>query len=387
MSSDAPAARGDDDVHLHSFTLKNFRNYRSLDLEFDASGNLFLGGNAQGKTNLIEAIHYLATARSQRGAGDEKLLRQGADFFMVQGTGTGREGRSLTIEIRSIKDGPRRLKINGAVHRKVSDLLGLLSVVELSPEDRNIVAGGPGLRRRFLDFCLCQLSPSYWKDLVEYGRILQQRNTALKSRSGHRWHAADDDELSAWNGQLVRLGSAVVKRRQRFLEQIDPQVNELHRRITGGDERIALKYQPAIEEVTGRGIDEAFHRSLDRVREKEHRLGVTLAGPHRDDVLISVNERDLRTYGSQGQQRTAAIALKLAADRQLEVSRGGSPILLLDDVFAELDVDRTRALFDLFHGFGQIFVATAKESDLAGCGDHLTRMAVSDGTVTPVRHD
>ena len=369
-------------MHLQSFSLRNFRNYRSLDLPFESSGHLFLGGNAQGKTNLIEAIYYLATARSQRGAGDEELLRQGAEFFVVEGTGQGQDGRSITIEIRSVKDGPRRLKINGAVHRKVSDLLGLLSVVELSPEDRNIVAGAPGHRRRFLNYCLCQLSPPYWSSLIEYGRILQQRNTALKSRSGRRWHAADDDELAAWDEQLIRLGSGIVKRRKDFLERINSQVNDFHRRITGGHERIDLQYQPAIEAADDHGIQENFQRSLNRVREKENRLGVTLVGPHRDDVLITVNSRSLRTYGSQGQQRTAAIALKLAAARQLEASRGGTPILLLDDVFAELDVDRTRALFELFERFGQIFVATAKESDLAGCGDHLGRMVISGGAVT-----
>jgi DNA replication and repair protein RecF len=369
-------------VHLQSFSLKNFRNYRLLDLKFDSSGHLLLGGNAQGKTNFIEAIHYLATARSQRGAGDEELLRQGAEFFLVEGRGTVPNGRSVTIEIRSIKDGPRQLKINGVVHRKVSDLLGLFSIIELSPEDMNIVAGAPSHRRRFLNFCLCQLSPSYWSFLVEYGRVLQQRNTALKSRSGRRWHAAGDDELEAWNEQLIQLGSAVVERRKEFLEQIDPQVNVFHRRITDGQERIALNYEPAIEELGGRQISERFQRSLEKVREKETRLGVTLVGPHRDDVFITVNGRDLRTYGSQGQQRTAAIALKLAAARQLETSRGEAPILLLDDVFAELDVDRTRALFELFEQFGQIFIATAKESDLAGCGGHLRKLFISDGTVS-----
>ena len=369
-------------MHLQSFSLKNFRNYQSLDLEFNPSGHLFLGSNAQGKTNLIEAIHYLATARSQRGAGDEELLRQGAEFFVVQGTGREQDGRSVTIEIRSIKDGPRRLKINGAVHRKVSDLLGLLSIVELSPEDRNIVAGGPGYRRRFLNFCLCQLSPSYWNSLVEYGRILQQRNTALKSRSERRWHAADDDEMAAWDEQLIQMGTAIVRRRRDFLERIDPLVNDLHRRITGGHERIALEYQPAIEAEDGRDLRGDFQSSLSKVRHRESRLGITLVGPHRDDVLITVNSKSLRTYGSQGQQRTAAIALKLAAARQLEMSREGAPVLLLDDVFAELDVDRTRALFKLFERFGQVFVATAKESDLAGCGDHLGRMFISGGEVS-----
>jgi DNA replication and repair protein RecF len=368
-------------VHLQSLSLRNFRNYRSLEVNFDPSGNLFLGGNAQGKTNLIEAIHYLATSRSQRNAGDGEILLQGEDFFLLRGTGQGEGQRSVTVEIRSFRNGPRQLKINGAVHRKVSDLLGLLSVIELSPEDVNISAGSPNHRRRFVDFCLCQMSTSYWTSLIDYGRVLQQRNTALKSRSGRRWHVADDGEMEAWDRQLIQLGADIIRRREQFLEQLNPEVDALHRQITGGVERNVLIYEPAIDRSQRGEITERFQKRLEQVKEKEVRLGVTLAGPHRDDFEITINGLRLRAFGSQGQQRTAAIALKLAAARRLEKAKGERPILLLDDVFAELDVDRTRSLFDQFDRFGQVFIATAKESDLAGCGGHLRVMSIADGTV------
>jgi DNA replication and repair protein RecF len=378
-------ARGEIDLYLKTLTLRNFRNYRSLDLQFEPSGNLFLGGNAQGKTNLIEAIHCLVTARSHRGASEEELVRQGCDYYLLKGEGVVEDHRIVSIEIRSLREGGRQLQINGNVHKKVSDLVGLLSIVDFSPEDVNIVGGSPHHRRRFLNFCLCQLSSSYWLSLAEYNRVLQQRNVALKSRSSRRWRAADDDELEAWDGQLIQLGTRLIRKRVEFLKWLNPEVDLYHQKITSGDEHIELIYEPAVELPPGRKeIRDYFQTALERVREREVRLGMTLVGPHRDEVLLTVNDRNIRTFGSQGQQRTAAIALKLAAARLLENKRGEQPILLLDDVFAELDVDRTRLLFEQFDGFGQLFIATAKEGDLAGCGGHLNRTMISAGTVTPV---
>jgi DNA replication and repair protein RecF len=378
-------ARGESDVYLQTLTLRNFRNYRSLDLHFEPSGNLFLGGNAQGKTNLIEAIHCLTTARSQRGASEEELIRQGCEFYLLKGEGVVEEHRVVNIEIRSLREGGRQLQINGNVHKKVSDLLGLLSIVDFSPEDVNIVGGSPHHRRRFMNFCLCQLSSSYWLSLTEYNRVLQQRNVALRSRSSRRWRAADDDELSAWDEQLIQLGTRLIGKRVEFLQWLNPEVDRFHQEITAGDEHLELIYEPAVELSPGNEeIQDHFRTALERVRERENRLGMTLVGPHRDEVLLTVNQRNIRAFGSQGQQRTAAIALKLAAARLLENKGGEQPILLLDDVFAELDVDRTRSLFEQFNGFGQLFIATAKEGDLAGCGRHLKRTMISGGTATPV---
>ena len=170
-----------------------------------------------------------------------------------------------------------------------------------------------------------------------------------------------------------------------MLKWLNPEVDLYHQKITDGDEHIELIYEPAVELPSGKKeIQDHFQTALERVREREIRLGMTLVGPHRDEVLLTVNERNIRTFGSQGQQRTAAIALKLAAARLLENKRGEQPILLLDDVFAELDVDRTRLLFEQFREFGQLFIATAKEGDLAGCGGHLNRTMISGGAATPV---
>jgi DNA replication and repair protein RecF len=369
-------------LFIEALSLRNFRNYENLELQFEPSGNLFLGGNAQGKTNLLEAIHCLITARSQRNAEEEELIRNGAEFSLLRGTGLGGEGQRVTIELSSLRQQGRQLKINGAIHRKMSDLVGLFYVVNLSPEDVNVVGGSPQQRRRFLNFCLCQISSSYWASLIEYGRILQQRNIALKSLSGRKWRPADGDELQAWNQQLATVGARIIRKREEVLKKIDPEVKLFHQRISDGGEEIFLTYRPTFELAGDRDIERKFLDALDREREKELKAGVTVVGPHRDDVMMTVNGMDLRTFGSQGQQRTAAIALKLAAARFFEKTMGEQPILLLDDVFAELDRQRTSLLFDLLAEFGQLFIATAKESDLAGGGQDLRRMLVAGGTVT-----
>ncbi len=367
---------------LESLSLKNFRNYKTLQLHFEPCGHLFLGENAQGKTNLIEAIHYLCMARSPRNANEQDLIRHSRDYFFLKGVGIVGGSRRVTVEIFSTRDGKRRLKINGSAHRKVSDLLDVFSVVNLSPEDVTVVGGAPRQRRRFLNYCICQVSSSYWRSLTEYQRIVQQRNMAIKSRHGTRWRAADADELEAWDQQLVAVGSRIMVKRLEFVNKMDPQVNRYHQKVSHGDEHISVNYDPSFQIDAGDRIEPQFQRALDRLREREFEFGMTLVGPHRDDVRLLLNGIDLRTFGSQGQQRTAAVALKLAAARFLEETRGEQPILLLDDVFAELDGPRTRLVFNELQQFGQCFIATAKESDLAGCGHDMRRLLVANGTVT-----
>lgn len=368
-------------LFLKSLSLRNFRNYKALDITFGPSGYLFLGGNAQGKTNLLEAIHYLCTARSQRTAKDEDLIRYGTDQFLLRGSGIGRGNRQVTVEILFKREVGRRLKVNGSMSRKISDLSGLFCVVNFAPEDVAVVGGPPRQRRRFVNFCICQVSASYWASLMEYQRILQQRNMALRSRSGSRWYPADNAELEAWDRQLVAVGSRIIRKRDEVLGKMNPLVSLFHQQISDGGEQLSLTYKPACELSEEGEIEGQFQKALAGVREKERKFGMTLVGPHRDDVIMSVNGLDLRAFGSQGQQRTAATALKLAAASFLEETMGEQPILLLDDIFAELDRERTRLLFNLLVEYSQLFIATAKESDLAGYGKRLHRMAIVGGAV------
>jgi DNA replication and repair protein RecF len=290
--------------------------------------------------------------------------------------------RRVNVEILFARENGRRLKINDALHRRASDLLGLFYVINLSPEDVAVVVGAPRQRRRFLNSFICQISSSYWASLLEYRKIIQHRNVALRSRSGGRWRAADDEELEAWAQQLAAVGARIIRKRGQVLKKLTPEVERFHQKISEGSERITLMYKAAGDFDVSGDIEEQFQLALERNREKELKFGMTLVGPHRDDLVVTVNGMDLRIFGSQGQHRTAAIALKLAAARFLQQGRGEQPILLLDDVFAELDQKRTSLLFDVLTEFGQIFIATAKESDLAGCGENLRRMIIADGTVT-----
>jgi DNA replication and repair protein RecF len=369
-------------LFVESLSLRNFRNYETLELEFKPSGYLFLGGNAQGKTNLLEAIHYLCVARSQRSASDDEIIRHGADHFSIKGRGFCAENRQLAVEIYSAREGGRRLKVNGSVRRKISDLLGLFCVVNFSPEDVAVVGGPPRYRRRFLNFLICQVNPSYLTSLQEYLRIVQQRNVALRSRPGGKWPGVEANELEAWDQQLVTVGTRIISKRGEVLRKLNPEVDQFHRRISDGGERLSLAYEPAGELKEDGDLADQFRAALARHRDRERKFGMTLVGPHRDEVTMTVNNMNLRAFGSQGQHRTAAIALKLAAAQFLEQIRGEQPILLLDDVFAELDQERTRLLFDLLAEFGQLFITTAKETDLAGCGENLHRMIISKGTVT-----
>jgi DNA replication and repair protein RecF len=216
---------------------------------------------------------------------------------------------------------------------------------------------------------------------MEYQRILQQRNMALRSRSGSRWYPADNAELEAWDRQLVAVGSRIIRKRDEVLGKMNPLVSLFHQQISDGGEQLSLTYKPACELSEEGEIEGQFQKALAGVREKERKFGMTLVGPHRDDVIMSVNGLDLRAFGSQGQQRTAATALKLAAASFLEETMGEQPILLLDDIFAELDRERTRLLFNLLVEYSQLFIATAKESDLAGYGKRLHRMAIVGGAV------
>lgn len=368
-------------MFVESLSLRNFRNYEVLDVQFEPSGHLFLGGNAQGKTNLLEAIHYLCVAKSQRNASDDEIIQYGAEHFSLKGRGFYAESRPLIVEIYAERQGGRRLKVNGSIRRRISDLLGLFCVVNFSPEDVAVVAGPPRYRRRFLNFLICQISSSYLTSLQEYKRILQQRNTALRAKPGGRWAVADADDLEVWDQQLVETGTRIISKRREVLRKLNPQVGQFHRRISDGGEQISLAYKPAVELSEGSEIADQFRAALSRQRDRELKFGITLVGPHRDEVDMTIDNMNLRAFGSQGQHRTAAIAFKLAAAQFLKHARGEQPILLLDDVFAELDQKRTRLLFDLLAEFGQLFITTAKESDLVGCGQNLHRMIISKGTV------
>jgi DNA replication and repair protein RecF len=320
---------------IRSLELKNFRNYEEAHIDFSEGVNILYGDNAQGKTNILEAIYVGATARSHRAGKDREMIQFGQEeahikYFVEKKGITGR------IDMHLKKGKAKGIAVNGIPLRKASDLFGNANVVFFSPEDLNIIKEGPSGRRKFMDMELCQLDKVYMSNLANYNKIILQRNKLLKEMDFHSDYL---DTLQIWDMQLVRYGAEVIQRRQAFIQELQPVIQEIHRSITGGKENITVTYEANVSASD-------LERELKRVRERELKTRVSLVGPHRDDLAFMLEDVDIRTFGSQGQQRTAALSLKLSEIEIVKRRIGDSPILLLDDVLSELDAGRQEKLLD-----------------------------------------
>lgn len=360
-------------------SLTNFRNYTSLVLQCDAKANLFLGENGQGKTNLLEAIYYLCVARSCREALDRELILFGGDHFLIKGDGRSAIESDLELEIRYGRQAGKNVRINQQPQRNLSDLYGSLAAVVVSPDDRQLVQGSPSGRRRFLDIAISQSNSSYLSVLQDYRRVVRQRNEALRAYHGH---ADNPPELDVWNEQLVRFGSRIMRRRLQAVHQLNTEAKKLHQTISDNHEELDVVYAPSFAFEDPEIIEDCFKEELKRAAREERARGVTVVGPHRDDLTLTMDGSSLQAYGSQGQQKTAATAMKLAEAQFLWQQLGSAPILLLDDIFAELDATRTGKLIELLPTYGQVFITAAKASDLGTYGHQFRRFKVCAGTVT-----
>lgn len=351
-------------VWVRALRLEDFRNYDRLQLDLERGLNFFVGPNGSGKTSVLEAVSYLSVARSLRGASDNEVVRWGRSGFGV-GADCGGEGSSRTIVLRYEKGAGKSVTIDGEAVGRLADLLGIVRVAWFSPEDTWITKGGPGERRRFLDMALCQLDPVYLNELSSYRRALRQRNEALLS-----WAPDEESDriVNVWTERLKSHGSVVIARRLGFLPRLRDEVARFHREISGGGDEIDIRYRSgALERCGGESGDaaleetaERFERALAAVEADERRRGFTLVGPHRDDLEVRLSGRVLRTFGSQGQHRTAAIALKLGEASVLDAG-GGGVVVLLDDILSELDDERGSALVGIVSEFGQALVTSTRE--------------------------
>ena len=341
-------------MYFKELELVNFRNYESLKIGFHEKVNILLGENAQGKTNLIEALYIMSLGKSFRTSKDNDMIRFGADFARVK-TVSEKGGEELSVEIGLIRN-RKSLKIDGVKKRKISDLLENIFIVIFSPDDLRIVKDEPEKRRRFIDRELCQLSPVYYDDLLRYRKALNQRNFLLRKED------PEESLLEIWDEEIASYGSRIMIRRKNFTERLKAISRRIHGELTEGREELNLSYEPDISaaEVFAEQKEE-FLRALRENRQKDIARRTTLRGPHRDDLKISIGGTDVRNYGSQGQQRTAALSLKLAELNLIEEETGEKPVLLLDDVLSELDRTRQRQLITSF-GDVQIFI-TATELD------------------------
>ena len=320
---------------VESCKLENFRNYRSLEIEMHPGTNLFYGDNAQGKTNILEAVYVCGTTKSHRGSRDRDMIMFGQEEAHIRIQILKHEA-PYRVDMHLKKNRSKGIAINSLPIRKAGELIGLGNFVFFSPEDLAIVKNGPSERRRFMDMELCQMRAGYLHDLAAYNRILMQRGQLLKDISEK---GIGGETLDVWDEQLIRYGSGLIMERERFTALLQQMIEPIHKSISGGRENLEVTYEKNVS-------PETFAEAVFRNREKDIRTRMTNCGPHRDDLRLEANGNDLRRYGSQGQVRTAALSLKLAEIELVRRECADTPVLMLDDVLSELDYSRQQYLLE-----------------------------------------
>ena len=391
-------------MHLVHLSLANFRNYARLELDLPPGVGLLVGENGQGKSNLLEAIYYLATTRSYRAGSDRELInwlagneplpharlvakvsRRGGDVqieltLLGQPEKPGQEEQpsdeeTLAVQLALFQPPTaslqKRIKVNGLPKRAL-DAIGQVNVVMFGPQDLDLVSGAPALRRRYLDATLCQTNHRYVRTLQKYNRIVTQRNHLLR-RIGEG--QALPDELAYWDNELVTLGSYIIAERRGALTLLDGMAREINSQLTAGRERLRIVYRSTIE--ANSDVADVFRETLAHKRQRDIQAGMSLLGPHRDDLSFLVDGVDMRVYGSRGQQRTVALSLKFAEARYMCGVVGEEPILLLDDIMSELDSNRRRWVLQAIEGGGQVMITTTET-------EHYTAEFLARATVLSV---
>ena len=332
---------------IKSIELTNFRNYDSLSLEFDKGTNILYGDNAQGKTNVLEAIYLSSITKSHKGSKDQDIIKFGENEAHLR-TYLEKDGDTYKVDMHLRRSGSKVIAVNGQKLKKAAGLLGLLNVVFFSPEDLSIIKNGPSERRRFIDMELCQLDSFYLYNLNNYNKIVNQRNKLLKDIYTNY---SLKDTLDIWDSQLISYGSKIIERRVAFINQLNEIIYDIDKKLSGDKEEILIKYEPNV-------LIEDFEKKLKQNQEKDIKLKMTTVGPHRDDICIDVNGIDIRKFGSQGQQRTAALSLKLSEIELVKKITKDTPVLLLDDVLSELDSNRHKYLLDSIGNIQTIITCT-----------------------------
>ena len=334
-------------MYIESVQLKNFRNYDSLELDLAQGTNIFYGNNAQGKTNIREALYLCGTTKSHKGSRDKDMIQFGKDESHIRMM-VKRDELSYRIDMHLKKNKAKGVAINGLPIRKASELFGVVNLVFFSPEDLNIIKNGPGERRRFLDLELCQLDKIYLTNLASYNHIVNQRNKLLKDICVQ---PSLKETLDIWDMQMAEYGQKIIDKRSEFIQELNETVRKIHANLTGGLEELEIVYEP---DCTAGKLESVIHAN----REKDMRMRLTSEGPHRDDMCVMANGVDIRKYGSQGQQRTAALSLKLSEIYIVKRKIKDTPILLLDDVLSELDSSRQNYLLDSIRDIQTLITCT-----------------------------
>lgn len=332
---------------VDSIMLENYRNYKSLEISFDAGTNILYGDNAQGKTNVLEAIYVSSTTKSHRASKDREMISFDLDEAHIKTIFLKNDIR-YRIDVHLRKSKAKGIAINGIPIKKASELFGIVNVVFFSPEDLNIIKDGPSQRRRFVDMELCQLDKIYVNNLINYNKTINQRNKLLKDMYQDNTLLST---LDIWDMQLEKYGIEVIKRRKQFVDELNEIIGDIHSKLTGGKETLTVIYEPSVAE-------DEFAKSLILNRDRDLKMKTTMQGPHRDDISFVIKGNDIRKYGSQGQQRTAALSLKLSEIELVKRITKDTPILLLDDVLSELDNNRQNYLLNSINNIQTIITCT-----------------------------
>lgn len=355
---------------IKSLELADFRNYNNLQLDFDRGTTILYGDNAQGKTNILEAIYVSATTKSHKGAKDQDVIRFGCEEGHIR-TYLEKEDLEYRVDMHLRRNKAKGVAINGEKVKKASQLLGLLNVVFFSPEDLGIIKNGPSERRRFVDIELCQLDSVYLYNLNYYNKIVNQRNQLLKDMY---MNPDLKETLNIWDMQLVSFGTKVIERRKIFVEQLNQIIFDIHKKLSGDKEELMIKYEPDTD-------CEEFEERLRKNRERDMKMKTTSVGPHRDDFAFCVKGLDIRKFGSQGQQRTAALSLKLSEIELVKKITKDTPVLLLDDVLSELDSNRQNYLLNSIGDIQTIITCTGLDEFVNNRFEINKVYKVTEGTV------
>ena len=360
-------------MYLKKLSLINFKNIREENLEFRPGINCFVGDNGAGKTNMIDAVYFLSMCKSSLSMTDGQSMRHGSDFFLLDGQYLTDEGRSESVVCAFARKGGKTLKRNGKEYERLSDHVGLIPVVIVSPADTMLISDAADERRRYLNGFISQLDRAYLQALVRYNAVLGERNRLLKI-------SRDEQMLCIYDRQLVEQGGIIHRKRSEIAALLEPEVARYYRHLSSDREQVTLEYRSELN-------DTPFEELLLKSREKDFVNGFTTAGIHRDDLVLRIGGYPLRKYGSQGQQKSFLIALKLAQYALVAQAKGEKPILLLDDLFDKLDAGRVEQLIRLVgdDGFGQIFITdcnpTRLRTILDKTGDDYSLFTVENGGI------
>ncbi len=357
-------------MFIQSLELADFRNYESLHMEFSEGTNIIYGDNAQGKTNILESLYMISTTKSHRGIKDRDLIRFGREEGHIRCT-LMKGDIDYRVDMHLRKSKTKGIAINGQRIKKASDLIGLLHIVFFSPEDLGIVKNGPSERRRFMDMELCQLDASYLHNLNQYNKAVEQRNKLL-----HDIYQFPQlkDTLDIWDDQLISFGEKIILRRKDFIESLRDHTREIHEKLSGGREELILNYEP-------NSSAEEFRQKLISSRDRDIRLRSTGSGPHRDDFSFEIGGIDVRKFGSQGQQRTCALSLKLSEIDLVKQMIGDTPVLMLDDVLSELDAGRQNYLLSTIGGIQTFITCTGLDEFVSNRFEIDNLYKIKEGSV------